>query len=439
MQTKCLSKRKYFGTDGIRERAGEFPLVADFIRRLGFAVGGVLGDSTKRVLIGRDTRESGEWIFEALSQGFNAQGFAVDYLDIVPTPCLSLMTNNFAYSCGVIISASHNPYFDNGIKFFLGSGEKLSDDVELEIEKSLDNAELLDFKEPIFNKVDLKIFYSQLDLEGLKVALDCANGSFFYLAPKILKEFGAQIEAVAISPDGKNINADCGSTHINHLLSFMNNKDFHLGFAFDGDGDRVLAVQGNGKILDGDSILGILAIYLKEKGRLKNNTLVITVMSNLGLKLAMQEANINIIETNVGDRYVYEEMKNNDAVLGGEQSGHIILREFNNTGDGLLAVLMLLEVFKDWGQQKFYEISASIRKLPQVLINVRVDNKKAIEEVNTLSIACKRIEKKLAGKGRILIRYSGTEPVMRIMLEGENEEEIKQYAENFAKLVKQSL
>jgi phosphoglucosamine mutase len=449
--------RKYFGTDGIRAKVGEFPLTEKFIENLAFASANVLANTcaVKKVVIGNDTRESAFWIFEALCKGFNRAGFGVDYAGTVSTPCLSILAHKKAYSFGVMISASHNPYHDNGIKFFLNSGEKLSDETELEIEKILEieqssksseSSKNLENKNCLYEDIsaDVYEFYKNFlvstlaenfSLVGFTVALDCANGSLSAIAPQVFEALGAKVLVFANTPDGKNINTNCGSTHIESLVKFVKDNEVDIGFAFDGDGDRIIAVRNDGKILDGDFLMGILTKFLKDDGKLKNNALALTVMSNLGLKIFLKDEKINFFETKVGDRYIYESLIQNDLVIGGEQSGHIILKKYWNTGDGLLVALHVLKVMFGFGRDRFFELTEKIKILPQVLVNIRLKERKNIFENTDVNIEYGRIEQILGNKGRILVRYSGTEPLLRIMLEGQSKDEIKLLADKFAEVV----
>ena len=461
--------RKYFGTDGIRCKAGDFPLTKEFIQKLAYSAANVLAGEktghlkTKKVLIGADTRESAIWIFEALCHGFNKAGFAVDFAGTVSTPCLSILTQKDKYSFGVMISASHNPYHDNGIKFFSNFGEKLSDEIEIKIEEKLNSLTNLNSNNfsnlfvyqnislqtyEIYKAFLLSTFVKEpgkyFGFAGLKIGLDCANGSLFEAAPKIFTELGAETFVLANSPNGKNINQNCGSTHLENLVDLIKSKadahdNFHLGFAFDGDGDRVIAVRSDGKVLDGDFLLGILAKFLKKKGELQNNALALTVMSNLGLKLFLKAEKIDFFETKVGDRYIYESLLKKNLMLGGEQSGHIILKKYGNTGDGLLVALHIANIFRNIGRIKFFEITDKIKILPQVLVNLRLDEKKDIFAIPEIQAEYQKIENILGDKGRILVRYSGTEPLLRIMIEGENQDEIKKLADGFAEKVKEKI
>jgi phosphoglucosamine mutase len=446
--------KKFFGTDGIRGKAGDYPLTKEFIQKLAFAAAEIFHNKDvehiQKVIIGTDTRESCFWIFEALCQGLNKLGLEVDYAGVVSTPCLSVFTklvNN--YSFGIMISASHNPYHDNGIKFFSNTGEKLSDNIEKEIEQEILN--LQDFKietnkECVYNDVsnDTYDFYKKFlfntlnkdfRLDGFKVILDCANGSLFHIGPKIFKDLGSEVISIGKDPDGKNINQNCGSTHTDVLVDLVKKNDCDIAFAFDGDGDRVIGIRKDGKILHGDFLMGILAKYLKDNDELKNNCLVLTVMSNLGLKIFLHDEKIDYIETKVGDRYVYESLKETGSIIGGEQSGHIILKNYNNTGDGLLVALHIVQILKDIGTEEFNKISDNIEILPQILVNVRLKEKKDIFSDSGIKKEYQKIENILGDNGRILVRYSGTEPLLRIMIEGKDKAQITKMADDFAKEV----
>jgi phosphoglucosamine mutase len=461
-----MSNKKFFGTDGVRGEAGTFPLTKDFIEKLAISTGNILlkkdSAKNKKVIIGMDTRESGNWIFEALCLGFNRNDFFVDFVGVVSTPALSFFTSNGNYDCGVMISASHNPYFDNGIKFFSNKGEKFEDLLEMEIEKEI--LDILDIKytknenglkysdisEKSYDEYlkflkGLDIFSDGFNFENSKVVLDCSNGSLYKYAKNIFIDFGAETNSIYDSPNGKNINENCGSTKIENLLKFLldNSADFDIAFAFDGDGDRVIGIKKiddknfssdlNLKILDGDILMGILSKYFKQKkGYLDNNLLILTVMSNLGLKNFLNSEEIDFFETKVGDKYVYEALKEKSAFVGGEQSGHIILRKYANTGDGLLVALVITKILEEIGNEEFNNWVKNIKILPQILVNVKLKTKVDIFDNEKIKKYYDEIEKKLSGKGRVFIRYSGTEPLLRIMMEGEDYEEIKALANNFA-------
>jgi phosphoglucosamine mutase len=449
-------ERKLFGTDGIREIAGKYPLDEKTITKIGYSVGLVLekysNNKTKTIVIGRDTRESGEWILEALASGFSSLGYEILDLGIVPTPLVSFILKKINCMCGIVISASHNPFEYNGIKFFSSNGEKLPDNIELEIEKnilSINEIPNINNQKLILKNINqeavkyytdflISIVGDKFNLNGFKIVVDCANGALFKIAPDFFEKLGAKIVVINNSPDGKNINENCGSLHKDKLIKKILDEKADLGFAFDGDGDRVQFSDDLGSDLDGDHIMAIGASFLKKINKLKNNALVVTIMTNLGLKIAMKKEHIDVFETNVGDRYVYEKMKELDASIGGEQSGHIIFRDFSVTGDGLLTALYVLYIIKSTGK-KLSELKNIMNRLPQILLNVKVKAKKDIFSVPVLLKNYNEIKNKLGENGRINVRYSGTELLLRIMIEGENYDEISQMANDFAKLVKENL
>ncbi|MFH1714731.1 MAG: phosphoglucosamine mutase [Elusimicrobiota bacterium] len=454
-------KKKLFGTDGIRGIAGEYPLNDDTIKKIAYAASGILSKnyndkSTKRVIIGGDTRSSRGHIFDALCSGFMSGGFTIHNAGVAPTPAISFLVKQLGCICGVVISASHNTWEYNGIKFFSGSGEKLPDNLEYEIEQefyktsdipNVDDEYRLGFDHtntgPIkaseeYKKFLLSTVPKEFNLKGMKVVIDCANGALYKIAPNFFQELGADVIAINCKPNGKNINADCGSLHKEDIMRSVRENNADLGFAFDGDGDRVLFTDEKGSDLDGDHLMAIAAVSLKEQGRLKNNTLIITIMTNLGLKLAMNDMGIKTIETGVGDRYVYEAMKTNDLNLGGEQSGHIIFRDYSVTGDGMLTALQILRIVKEKGK-RLSELGGIIKKLPQILINVKVREKKDIMAIPKLKERYNTIKNSLGSEGRINVRYSGTEPLLRVMIEGRNKEEIEDMAGGYAELIKKEL
>ncbi|MFC1512721.1 phosphoglucosamine mutase [bacterium] len=446
-------QRKLFGTDGIRGIAGKYPLDAETIKITAYEASLVLtkyikSDTQKSVVVGRDTRSSGEWILDALKEGFMCGGINIIDAGIIPTPAVSFLVKKLNCICGVVISASHNTFEYNGIKFFSNTGEKLPDAVEHEIETSIlqnpkvvciDNTEYKDFREQAdsyyfdFLKSTVE---KDFNLDGIKIVIDCANGALYDIAPKFFKELGADVIALNTEPNGKNINAKCGSLHKDILINAVVKNNADLGFAFDGDGDRVLFTDEQGSDIDGDHLMCMTAVFLKEKGMLKDNNLVVTLMTNLGLKIAMKE--INVFETAVGDRYVYEKMKEIDSSLGGEQSGHIIFRDFSLTGDGMLTSLQILRIIKT-ANKPLSSLAGIMEKLPQILVNVKVKERKDVMLIPSLFNAYKNIEKELEEKGRVVIRYSGTEPLLRIMIEGRDYNRIKQMADEYAELVKKEI
>ena len=446
--------RKYFGTDGVRGVANT-ELTCDLAYKLGRAGGYVLaqGKDKVKVIVGKDTRVSGDMLEAALVAGLMSVGCDVVTVGVIPTPGVAYLTKKYEADCGVVISASHNPVEYNGIKFFNKDGYKLDDAVELEIEGYIDNIEKVDYH-PVGENVGRRIFVHNaqrdyidylksivnVDFKGLKVVLDCANGAAYKVAPTIFSELGANVVTINSEPDGNNINDKCGSTHPEKLQEAVVKHKANLGLAYDGDADRLIAVDENGNIVDGDHIMVLSAIHLKNKGKLAQDTLVVTVMSNIGLTIAAKEHGINLATTAVGDRYVLEEMKNSGYNLGGEQSGHMIFLDYNTTGDGVLSSLVLAQIVLEEGKN-LSELAAVMTQYPQVLVNARIknENKNKYMEYPEIKYEIERIEKLLDGCGRVLIRPSGTEPLVRVMLEGKEEGQIKELATNLANLIQEKL
>lgn len=446
--------RKYFGTDGVRGVANT-ELTCDLAYKLGRAGGYVLaqGKDKVKVIVGKDTRVSGDMLEASLIAGLMSVGCDVVTVGVIPTPGVAYLTKKYEADCGVVISASHNPVEYNGIKFFNKDGYKLDDAVELEIEGYIDNIEKVDYH-PVGEQVGRKIFVHNaqrdyidylksivnVDFKGLKVVLDCANGAAYKVAPTIFSELGANVITINSEPNGNNINDNCGSTHPEKLQKAVVENKANLGLAYDGDADRLIAVDENGNIVDGDHIMVLSAIHLKSKGKLAQDTLVVTVMSNIGLTIAAKEHGINLATTAVGDRYVLEEMKNSGYNLGGEQSGHMIFLDYNTTGDGVLSSLVLAQIVLEEGKN-LSELAAVMTQYPQVLVNARIknENKNRYMEYPEIKSEIERIENLLDGCGRVLIRPSGTEPLVRVMLEGKEEGQIKELATNLAKLIQEKL
>ena len=443
---------RMFGTDGVRGVANS-ELTAELAFKLGKAGACVLTEGTHKakILVGMDTRISGDMLEHALIAGILSVGAEAISVGVVPTPAVSYLTRKYGADAGVVISASHNPVEYNGIKFFNGEGFKLTDELEDKIQELIES----DFhgvdipvgehigRRTIVNTgveeyVDFAISTIEGDLKGLKIAIDCANGASYKTSELALKKLGAEVLAIHNTPDGVNINKNCGSTHPEDLMCFVKQNNCDFGLAFDGDADRCLAVDEQGNLVDGDFILTICAKYLKELGRLKDDTLVVTVMSNLGLMIACKNEKINTAVTKVGDRYVLEEMLAKGYSLGGEQSGHIIFLEHNSTGDGLVTALQVASIVKKTGKSLF-ELKSVMKVLPQVLVNAKVPNnmKNIHEEDEEIIAEIKKIEATLDGCGRVLIRPSGTEPLVRVMLEGENQAEIDEMAHNLAKMIEE--
>lgn len=446
---------RLFGTDGVRGVANS-ELTPELAMQLGQAGAFVLTKENAHqptILVGCDTRVSGDMLAYALMAGICSVGANAVFLGVLPTPAVAYLTKKFKVDAGVMISASHNPMEFNGIKFFNGEGYKLSDELEDEIEHYIRN-NMKGIEMPIGSGVgkieyrpDAKEQYIDfakkavdVDLTGLKIVVDCAEGASYYTSVKTLRELGAEIVPIHISPDGTNINANCGSTHTDELKARVVSEKAVLGLAFDGDADRLLAVDENGKMVDGDQLMAICGNYMRKKGRLKNDTIVATVMSNLGFVLMAKEQGLNLETTKVGDRYVLERMKEIGASLGGEQSGHIIFLDENTTGDGLLSALHLLEVVVKTGKP-LSELASIMEVLPQALVNATVPNHKkdSYMEYTEIAEAIKVLEEKFAGEGRVLIRPSGTEPLVRVMIEGKDSAQIKEEAEKLAELIEKTM
>ena len=440
--------RKYFGTDGIRGIAGE-SLTADLSFKVGKALGKLLTEKKEhpKVIIGRDTRISCDMLEQALAAGLTSTGVNVMTIGTIPTPAIAYLTKTIETDSGIMISASHNPYQDNGIKIFGPDGFKLTDEQELHIEQLIDNSDKI--KNASFDKIGKLYSGSELsqkyiqhikqsisgDLSEIKIALDCANGATTGVAPFIFGDLEADIETIGCQPNGININDNVGSTKINTIAEFVKNNNVDMGFAFDGDGDRVLAVDSKGNVVDGDKIMFILAKHLKEQGELKDNMVVSTVMSNIGFYKAIEENGLQSVKTAVGDRYVVEEMRNNSYSLGGEQSGHIILMNYATTGDGILTAVKLADIIKSSGKS-LEELANEVSIYPQKLVNIKVvDKKTAMEDEEVLS-ECTKVEKELEGNGRILLRASGTENLIRVMVEASSDELTDKYCEQVAAIVR---
>ena len=442
---------KFFGTDGVRGVAN-VELTPELAYRLGRAGAYVLTkhtNHTAKIIVGMDTRISGDMLESALIAGICSVGAHAVSLGIVPTPAVAHLVRAYNADAGIVISASHNPVQDNGIKFFNSQGFKLRDEIELEIENYMTDlwetlprptAEGVGAKtvcdEAIEDYVNFVVTTTDIKLDGIKVAIDCANGATYKAAPIAFEELGAEVYAIHREPDGTNINKDCGSTHMKSLAKYVVDNKCDIGIAFDGDGDRCLAVDSKGNIVDGDVIMAICGNYMKEQGRLKNDTIVATVMSNLGLFIMGKEKGIKIERTNVGDRYVLEHILENGDCFGGEQSGHIIFFDYNTTGDGIVTAIQLLTTLKKTGQS-LDEAKNIMEVLPQALVNARVDNKRKKDYLKneTIKSEIEKLEAKFSGEGRVLIRPSGTEPIVRVMIEGRDQKVIQQEAQRLAKII----
>jgi phosphoglucosamine mutase len=457
--------KRLFGTDGMRGEAGRFPLDAATVRVAGRSLArqltAQLAESVGRaphIVTGRDTRESGEWIEHAFMSGAREAGAQVESAGVITTPGVAYLARTTRADAGVVISASHNPYQDNGIKIFAPSGRKLDDKTERLIEADIeaskgddatainpadvveDEAEAL--RAAVLQKQYLNYLVEEIAdklwLEGLSLVVDCANGAASELAPALFERLGARVININSAPDGRNINLDCGSLHIEGLQQKVEEERADLGVAFDGDADRALFVDARGQFVDGDATLWVMAQYLSERGRLDGDVVVATVMSNIGLELALRSKGLRLLRTDVGDKYVLEELLRTGAALGGEQSGHIIFPRLSLAGDGLMTTLSLLRAMRD-GEAGLDDLTAGFTRYPQVLVNVRVREKQPFDEVETISRAARETENQLGAKGRLLLRYSGTEPLARVMIEGEQQDLIEQHANDLASVIKTAL
>ena len=442
--------RKLFGTDGVRGVAGEF-LTAELALALAQAAARQTAAARPQVLVVRDTRESGEMLQAAVAAGVSAAGGDALLGGVLPTPAAPLLLKRYGFDLAAVLSASHNAYQDNGIKFFAGDGYKLSDEAELQIERELEQHDRAPLGGPdgsfAIGRVrelrgasedylrELHTRFSELDLAGLDVLLDCANGATFHVAPEIFRRLGAKVAVIADAPDGRNINAGCGSTHIDVLAERVLAGGHDVGFAFDGDGDRVLAVDRQGQVVDGDELMALAALQLRDSGRLTGDGVVVTVMTNYGFHAAMERAGVAVATTNVGDRYVLEELRARGWVLGGEQSGHLIDMSFNRTGDGVAGALLTLESLAG---RDLSERDAMV-KLPQRLVNVRVRDRDALEGAREVRQAISAAHDALKGRGRVLVRPSGTEPLVRVMVEAPTDQEAEEVCARLVELVGREL
>lgn len=442
-----MSNRKYFGTDGIRGKVGEMPITPDFVLKLGWAAGKVLArHGSKKIIIGKDTRISGYMLESALEAGLAAAGLSAAFTGPMPTPAIAYLTRTFRAEAGIVISASHNPFDDNGIKFFSAEGTKLPDDVEeaieLEMEKPLtcvESAELGRASRIVdaagrYIEFCKGTFPSELNLNGLKIVVDCANGATYHIAPNVLRELGATVISIATQPDGMNINKACGATDLRMLQERVVAEKADLGLAYDGDGDRIMMVDHLGKKVDGDQILYIIAREGLRQGQLRGGV-VGTLMSNMGLELALKQLGIPFARAKVGDRYVLEKMQEKGWRLGAENSGHVILLDKTTTGDGIVAGLQVLTAIVR-NHMSLHDLCSGMTLLPQILVNVRFSgDSDPLEEASVKAVTAE-VEKELAGRGRVLLRKSGTEPLIRVMVEGENEQQVTALANRIADAVK---
>ena len=445
------NKLKLFGTDGVRGEAN-LVLTAELAYQLGRAAAHILQqeglpDKEKAIVIGKDTRISGDMLEASLIAGICSTGVDVYQVGVMPTPAVAVLTRMLNAMAGVVISASHNPYQDNGIKFFSPLGVKLPDRVEEKIEKLIAD-DLAGIPYPVGADLGRVIPYEEGakrytqfiqskvsgDLGGLRVVVDCANGAASHIAPPLLRSLGVDVVAINCTPNGININENCGSTHLEQLQKAVVAQEADLGIAYDGDADRLLAVDHWGEVVDGDKLLVIYALDMDAKGELDGNQMVVTVMSNLGLKVALQQKGITVRESQVGDRYVIEEMQNHGAVLGGEQSGHIIFSKDNTTGDGILSSVKLLEIVKK-SKKSLQKLASQMEQYPQILRNVRVQNKNGWAEKEEIKAAMAKAQEELGNTGRILVRASGTENLLRVMVEGKDAQQIERIAQELAAVV----
>ncbi|WP_417688328.1 phosphoglucosamine mutase [Pseudidiomarina sp.] len=438
-----MSQRKYFGTDGVRGRVGDFPITPDFAVKLGWAAGTVLSKSgNQRVLVGKDTRLSGYMLESALEAGLLSAGVSVEFLGPMPTPAVAYLTRNFRAAAGIVISASHNPYYDNGIKFFSDSGSKLPDAIESEIERLLDEelvcvpseqmgrASRIDDAPGRYIEFCKSAFPSELSLTGLTIVVDCAHGATYHIAPDVLRELGAQVIEIGTAPNGVNINDKCGATDLAALQKAVQEHKADLGFALDGDGDRLMMITADGRVVDGDDVIYILARAAQQDGLLQGG-IVGTLMSNFALEKHFADRNIPFVRAKVGDRYVMEELVKRDWKIGGENSGHIINRQFHSTGDGIIAGLQVLTAMQR-EQCSLADLLKGFEKYPQVLINVRFKAGSDPLSDAAVKAAVKDVEDRLGDEGRVLLRKSGTEPLIRVMVEGRDEQITKTFAQQIA-------
>ena len=447
---------RLFGTDGIRGVANQYPLTAEMALGVGRAVASIFrgGGNQTKIIIGKDTRQSCDMIESALASGVCSAGVNACLTGILPTPAIAYLASVTDACAGIMISASHNPFYDNGIKIFDGRGFKLDDQKEEQLEcmildkntadadgKSIRNTGSVDLFKDAFDRY-LGFLQNSLPekavFKNLKIILDCSNGATYAVAPRLFQHFGAQVEVIGANPDGKNINAGCGSENLQTLIDAVIARKADIGLAFDGDGDRLIAVDENGQRISGDRILAIFARNFKQKGVLKNNLVVSTVMSNLGLRLALKNLGIDYLAAPVGDRYVLEQMLAKGAIIGGEDSGHLIFLDRHTTGDGMLAAIRLLQIMRD-DAKPLSELSRVMKVFPQVLLNIKVQKKPEIGNVPRIKDAIRYVENILGEQGRVLVRYSGTEPLCRVMVEGPDAEETSRYCRQIADAVNSAL
>lgn len=447
--------KKLFGTDGMRGEAGAFPLDQKTINIVGNSLARQFRENLGRepkFVIGRDTRESGVWIEQAFCTGANAAGAICHSAQVITTPGVAFLTKKFDFDAGIVVSASHNPFADNGIKIFSPDGRKIAEAIEREIEKDIfanseienqifgseeiDDSRAAEFQDAYLNY--LADEFKDLSLANLKLVLDCANGAASALAPKLFEKLGAQLIVINDAPDGRNINENCGSLHLENLQKKVLEEKADFGVAFDGDADRSLFVDEKGNLVDGDAVLWIMANHLRENEKLANQTIVATVMSNIGLEIALNSKNIKLRRTAVGDKYVLQELLDTNSSVGGEQSGHIIFPFHSLVGDGMLTALFLLEAMTE-KDKTLSQMTEGFTKFPQILVNVKVSEKKPFESVAEIADAAAELERELGANGRLLLRYSGTENLARVMIEGENQHVIETQAKDLAAIIGKSL
>jgi phosphoglucosamine mutase len=443
-------QRKLFGTDGIRGIANQDPITIEMAMRVGQAAAIAFknADHRHKIVIGKDTRLSGYMLETALAAGISSMGVDVLLVGPLPTPGIAFITSSMRADAGIVISASHNSFEDNGIKFFAADGFKLPDEKEAEIERLIFSDTLQDHRASAtdvgkaYKIADARGRYVQFlknslprerTLDGLKIVVDCANGATYRVAPQVLEELGAEVISICVSPNGRNINRNCGAMHPELAAKAVLENKAHVGIALDGDGDRVIFIDEKGEIVDGDAIMAIVGLDMLRAGKLKNKTLVTTVMSNLGLDIALREAGGTVEKTNVGDRYVVERMREGGFNVGGEQSGHLVFLDWSTTGDGICSALQVLNIMLE-KKKPLSELKQVMNRLPQVLVNASVKEKRSLDEMPNVQALIRDVEARLNGRGRVLVRYSGTENKIRVMLEGEDEPALKKWANEITEL-----
>lgn len=435
--------KKYFGTDGIRGKVGEHPITADFLLKLGWAAGKVFANERHdTVLVGKDTRISGYMFESALEAGLTAAGVDTRLLGPMPTPGIAYLTRTLRAQAGIVISASHNPYYDNGIKFFSVQGSKLPDEIEQQIEHYIDSpmttveSSSLGKAKRISDAAGRYIEFckasvpTRLDFDGLRIVVDCAHGATYHIAPFVFSEVGAEVVTIGAEPNGININDNCGATKPQKLVEAVLAHGADLGIALDGDGDRLIMVDHKGEVVDGDELIYIIAKSRLEAGQM-SGPVVGTLMTNLGMEHGLKELGLNLVRAKVGDRYVMEMLAENKGILGGENSGHIICLDRTTTGDGIIAALQIMAEMQDRGKN-LHELKSGMTKYPQVLLNIKTKSKLDLDRNENIQKAVKDVEKKLGNSGRVLLRASGTEPLIRVMVEGQNEDKVNEFANEIA-------